>query len=77
MNSTLNRTPLNLRAVRPGHQKLPRGPLDSLRARQALFQQAEKQFHYPEGAPGLMGFTDTRFNVNLSILFTELPLLER
>ncbi|AQY20205.1 Putative hydroxypyruvate isomerase [Streptomyces lydicus] len=24
-----------------------------------------------------MGFTDTRFNVNLSILFTELPLLER
>ncbi|ARH94663.1 TIM barrel protein [Streptomyces sp. MOE7] len=24
-----------------------------------------------------MGFSDTRFNVNLSILFTELPLLER
>ncbi|MEU4849692.1 hydroxypyruvate isomerase, partial [Streptomyces gilvosporeus] len=24
-----------------------------------------------------MAFTDTRFNVNLSILFTELPLLER
>ncbi|WP_043266962.1 TIM barrel protein [Streptomyces sp. CT34] len=24
-----------------------------------------------------MGFTETRFNVNLSILFTELPLLER
>ncbi|MFC6066844.1 TIM barrel protein [Streptomyces ochraceiscleroticus] len=24
-----------------------------------------------------MGFTDTRFDVNLSILFTELPLLER
>ena len=30
VNSTLNRTPLNLRAVRPGHQKLPRSPLDSL-----------------------------------------------
>ncbi|MEU2790085.1 TIM barrel protein, partial [Streptomyces sp. NPDC007100] len=24
-----------------------------------------------------MGFSDARFNVNLSILFTELPLLER
>ncbi|WP_238783620.1 TIM barrel protein, partial [Streptomyces monomycini] len=24
-----------------------------------------------------MGFSDVRFNVNLSILFTELPLLER
>lgn len=24
-----------------------------------------------------MGFADQRFNVNLSILFTELPLLER
>ncbi|MFH8568706.1 TIM barrel protein, partial [Streptomyces sp. NPDC017993] len=24
-----------------------------------------------------MAFSDTRFNVNLSILFTELPLLER
>ncbi|MEU5014022.1 hydroxypyruvate isomerase, partial [Streptomyces sp. NPDC021749] len=24
-----------------------------------------------------MAFTDTRFDVNLSILFTELPLLER
>ena len=25
----------------------------------------------------LMGYTDQRFDVNLSILFTELPLLER
>ncbi|ELP70852.1 hydroxypyruvate isomerase [Streptomyces turgidiscabies Car8] len=28
-------------------------------------------------APTAMGFTEQRFNVNLSILFTELPLLER
>ena len=30
-----------------------------------------------EGSAAPMGFADQRFNVNLSILFTELPLLER
>ncbi|MEU5306496.1 hypothetical protein ACH4YO_40730, partial [Streptomyces noursei] len=74
MNSTLNRTRFNLRALRPADQKLLPAPLDSLPARPAVFHYAESKFRYPEGAPGLMGFTDTRFNVNLSILFTELPL---
>ncbi|MFE7302847.1 hypothetical protein, partial [Streptomyces sp. NPDC057579] len=75
MNSTLNRTPFNLRGHRAADQKLPTTPLDSSPARPAVFRYAESKFRYPEGAPGPMGFTDTRFNVNLSILFTELPLL--
>ncbi len=80
MNSTLNRTRSTQR--RPGFF---RQPLDSCHQPEAIFHHAETNFRNTEAQRHRTrrerrprwDSADQRFNVNLSILFTELPLLER
>jgi hydroxypyruvate isomerase len=50
--------------------------LDSSRAPDSLFHKTETNFRNTEWTAAV-SFADARFDVNLSILFTELPLLER